>query len=178
MSVEGSTERAGSLAYASLIWEDWLRFWGHVNRANRGIDECWPWDAGAKREGHGEFRISKDPPLKVPAHRLAWIFANGDELTSADVIAHRCDNPPCCNPLHLFKTDHLGNRMDCVRKERQAKGEANGRARLTEDDVRTIRALSTAGHSSVSLGQMYGVHQSTIAAIVTGKTWRHVGVAA
>ncbi len=174
IEVEISPDETPALRFSSLTWGDWLRFWRHVDQC--GPDECWPWTASCKREGHGEFRIDKRAETKkTAAHRLAWLYANHDSsLLPADVVAHSCDNPPCCNPAHLFKTDQAGNRFDCVAKGRQAKGEENGRAVLTEAQVREIRARKLRGESNVALGREYGVNHCTIAAIANRKSWRHV----
>lgn len=169
--------KGSPLLFSSLTWGDWLRFWRHVNQ--RGPADCWPWTASRKSEGHGEFRVDKRGEIKkAAAHRLAWLYANhGESLSSADVVAHTCDNPPCCNPAHLFKTDPAGNRFDCVAKGRHAKGEDHGHAVLTESQVSEIRLRSERGESSGALGNDYGVHRSTIGAIVNRKSWRHVAAA-
>lgn len=87
------------------------------------------------------------------------------------IIRHKCDNPPCINPLHLEVGTHGDNQADKVKRGRQAKGEKNGRARLTEQDVQFI--LQT-HFSERELSDKYHVDRTTIRAIRQGKTWRYL----
>lgn len=171
--LEAAGCRVTRLEAGELDWETQARFWALVQRQRRR-DDCWPWLGYRKRTGHGEFRISRRPSVKAVASRVAWLLANGGALSTADVVAHRCDNPVCVNPLHLFLTDQAGNRLDCVAKERHARGEGNGRARLTTDDVRWARAARAAGIPPGAIARTLGVHRSTVEAIAGRRSWRHV----
>lgn len=84
------------------------RFWSKVNKT----DECWLWTRGRTKQGYGTFSLDGKTHN---AHRLAWLFTYGDpgELQ----VLHRCDNPPCVRPDHLF----LGTVADNM-KDRDAKG--------------------------------------------------------
>lgn len=91
------------------------RFWSKVNKQNG--DECWLWTAGRNRD-YGAFCING---VNRPASRAAWLFAYGEELNSAQLICHHCDEPLCVRPSHLFIGTHQDNMADKVRKGRAAK---------------------------------------------------------
>ena len=93
------------------------RFWAKVDRSD-GPDACWPWTGHRARRGYGQFKMFG---RSVPAHRVAWELTNGPippgDHFGTMCACHRCDNPPCCNPTHLF----LGSMADNV-ADRDAKG--------------------------------------------------------
>jgi hypothetical protein len=145
-----------------------FRFWSHV--AIGSDDECWPWLAYRNWDGYGRFRIGEG---NVLAHRHAF------ELTRSAVpdglrVLHDCDNPCCCNPAHLHLGTIAENNAERNARGREARGERNGRARLTEADVRAIRARLAHGHSHTSVADAFGVHSKTIYQLAYGLTWRHV----
>lgn len=99
------------------------RFDAKVDRS-AGPDACWPWTASTRATGYGQINSgNRGTPIK--AHRLAFAITNG---WWPDVVAHRCDNPPCCNPAHLFAADQQTNLADMRAKGRQASGEQLGNA--------------------------------------------------
>ncbi|HTQ45602.1 MAG TPA: HNH endonuclease signature motif containing protein [Polyangiaceae bacterium] len=114
------------------------RFWAKVKKGKRG--ECWLWQGATGRNGYGRMWTASRPAggVCVDAHRLAWYVAHGSWPTL--YVLHRCDNPPCCNPAHLFAGTQRDNRADCVAKGRSNRGERHGQAVLTKDIVREIRA--------------------------------------
>jgi len=87
------------------------RFWEKVDV--RGPDECWPWTRKHNPKGYGQFRKDK----MVQAHRMAWELTNGPIPDGLDVL-HTCDNPPCCNPHHLFLGTNDDNMRDMNSKGR------------------------------------------------------------
>lgn len=90
------------------------RFWPKVNV--RGPDDCWEWAAYRDPNGYGRFSIG--PMSKVAlAHRVAYQLDKG-EVGDNTVICHRCDNPPCVNPAHLFAGSQTDNMQDCAEKGR------------------------------------------------------------
>lgn len=90
------------------------RFWEKVDR--RSPDECWPWLGRARTSfGYGAFAIGRDRANR--AHRIAWELTNGPVPVGLSAL-HRCDNPPCCNPAHLFLGTQADNIADMVAKGR------------------------------------------------------------
>lgn len=92
---------------------DAVRFWRLVDKSG-GDDACWPWTGSPSTNGYGQFGIKS---RKIPAHRLAYLFHFG-HIDPALLVCHRCDNPPCCNPAHLFLGNHTDNARDMIAKGR------------------------------------------------------------
>jgi len=92
---------------------DEARFWQKVNKSG-GPDACWPWMAGKCFSGYGNFKTNGKT---VGSHRIAWTLANGP-ISPSGCVCHHCDNPPCCNPAHLFLGTHADNALDKAAKGR------------------------------------------------------------
>ena len=146
------------------------RFWAKVDI--RGPDQCWPWRHYTNNRG-GYGVISVDDKHKL-AHRVAWEIANG--CVPADVcVCHRCDNPPCCNPAHLFLGTHADNVADRDAKDRQAWGIDLPQAKLTRGRVLMIRAMwASATYAQQELGAIFGVSRALVSLIVNRKRWKHL----
>ena len=138
---------------------------------------CWLWTSHTS-DGYGRIRIGGG---KVAgAHRYAWICENG-EIPQGKMICHRCDNPACVNPDHLFLGTASDNMADASRKGRMnwkpgevralPQGESHHAAKLTEADVRQIRSSKATGKS---LAPLYGVTEVTISRIRRRLIWRSV----
>lgn len=149
------------------------RFWAKVDK--RGPDECWPWIGSLKSNGYGQFSL--EDGQRVPASRLSLAMHLGRNLERNQHACHRCDNPPCVNPAHLFLGGARANHLDCIAKGRTAKsynrGTSNPKAKLTEDQVRYIRRLAGAG-SYKEIAQQAGVPKSVAYKVITGRAWAHV----
>lgn len=153
------------------------RFWNQVDR--RG--SCWIWVGQTNEKGYGYFSGTPGQPnKKFYAHRVSWSLVHG-EIPKGMHVCHKCDNPRCCNPEHLFLGTPKDNAQDMIRKGRQGdhvaaapKGEAVVTAKLTEVQVREIITLSHSGTSFSYLAKAYNVSPRTISNIVRGKSWRHV----
>lgn len=141
------------------------RFWAKVKIGKS--NECWPYQAGRDKNGYG---VVCDGKRKIGAHRVAFILTKGKPKKGIEVT-HDCDNPPCCNPAHLIGRTKAGNHLDCVAKNRHAKGVVHGRSKLTPQKVRTIRKSKK---SNRVLAKYYGVAYSTIQFIKRKLTWRSV----
>lgn len=131
-------------------------------------EECWPW-TGAKTE-HGYGRINIGGRV-VKAHRVAYRELVGEIPDNSDVC-HTCDNPPCCNPQHLFLGDARLNAQDMVSKGRHKHcvfhGESHPAAKLRTAQVEEIRGSA---EPSRALSQRYGVSMTTIQNIRNGTSW-------
>jgi hypothetical protein len=93
-----------------------IRFWAKVDK--RGPDDCWPWTGARRRRGYGVISVGAGSNRKmVVASRLSWEMANG-AIPPGMMICHKCDNPPCVNPGHLFLGTGADNARDTVRKGR------------------------------------------------------------
>lgn len=160
-------------------------FWNNVKLPERiGTDECWEWQGHCVPNGYGSLRVNgKD----TGTHRFAYTISVGP-IPDGLFVLHTCDNPPCCNPAHLWLGTNQDNMDDMARKDRRKngdggksyfhdhpetrRGERNSRAKLTDDDVRRIRELYTQGMTQVELGQMFGVNQTNIGRAI--RRWKHV----
>jgi DNA-binding transcriptional regulator YiaG len=143
-----------------LRWADEARFWTKVDV--RRPKECWPWRAGLN-DGYGLFYVPGRG--MVHAHRVAHFIATGTWAPAH--VAHTCDYRRCCNPNHLFAASAAENNEDMRRKGRargnRSAGERNPNAKLSDEEVATIRELYAAGGvSQDALATRYGVSQSAI----------------
>lgn len=147
------------------------RFWSHVDKSG-GPDACWPWMLSLDSGGYGH--VGRDGKL-VKAHRVAYELVNGPISDGLDGL-HSCDNPPCCNPSHIFPGTHGDNMRDAHQKGRRDNaGERNANSVLTEAHVREIRAAYERGTvSQQSLADQYGVHQTVVSKIIRRKLWPNV----
>lgn len=131
--------------------------------------DCWFWKGPVNQQGYGYFSVKGK---KYRAHRIA-LAQRLPPPSPKHFACHACDNPSCCNPRHLWWGTNLDNMRDCVAKGRQTRmrGERHGRAKLTDELVREIRASALPQHI---LAKRYGVNQSSICDVKRGKSWRHV----
>lgn len=128
---------------------------------------CWIWTNGTNRAGYG---VIVTGGVRWLAHRLSWKVYNG-EIPDGMIVCHRCDNPSCVNPNHLFLGTTKDNMDDMNKKGRHAKGESVKSAKLTESQIDSIRAMTC---SNIRIAKHFGVSRSCIDLIKNGKTWRHV----
>ena len=138
------------------------RFWSKVSV--RGADECWPWMTALNEHGYGVFNV--DGRIER-AQRVAYYLTYGYWPENG---LHRCDNPPCCNPAHVFDGTKADNMTDMVAKGR----ESRPWAKLTEAEVKDIRTRVRNGETQRTLALAYGLNGSTVSEIVNRKTYKHI----
>lgn len=172
------------------------RFWLCVQKAAG----CWLWTGYKDRDGYGRFKVNSKT---VGAHQFSYQLHRG-AIPNGLHICHHCDNPSCVNSDHLFLGTNQDNIADRTRKGRTASGEhnghytkpentkrgtthynygntnapqkgvGNGRAKLTEDDVRNIRRLANRNLSKRAIAAQFGVTDVLIGKIIRRELWPHV----
>jgi hypothetical protein len=130
--------------------------------------KCWEWTGGKDADGYGVFSFQG---YTKRAHRASYEAHHGP-IPSDMVVCHRCDNASCVNPNHLFLGSHADNMADRGAKGRQARGETQGCAKLTEAQVIEIR--SRRSEPQRELAKIFGVSQGQIYNVRSGKHWGHV----
>jgi hypothetical protein len=145
-----------------------MRFWDKV----RIGDGCWEWTAHAHISGYGIFRVGRK---LEKASRFSWSLANGP-IPRGMLVLHRCDNPSCVRPGHLFLGTHQDNADDKMAKGRHVvvRGEKHHEAKLSSNDVLEIRRRHGLGETQTKLGREFGVTQAMVSEIVLRKSWRHL----
>lgn len=137
-----------------------------------GMEACWPWLGGTNGNGYGVIGAGGDSKITgmLYVHRVAWELEYGP-LPDGMHVCHRCDNRPCCNPLHLFPGTPKINAEDRTAKDRGTYGTRQPGAKLTDEIVARIRASS---NNQYDLAQELGVSQSLISVVRNRKVWRHI----
>jgi hypothetical protein len=171
------------------------KFWAKVNKdgpiVRPELGPCWVWTASVvARSGYGQVSVNRRPML---AHRASFMLTNGG-IPEGLFVCHKCDNPPCVNPDHLFLGTNTDNMRDAAAKGRTASGEThpmcarpeirhwgdrNGsrthpermRRKLTDEQVRAIRVDD---RRQVDIAADYGIRQSLVSRIKLRQAWRHV----
>jgi hypothetical protein len=140
-----------------------------------GPGDCWPWLGMQRENGYGRFQLRSGHT--VAAHRVVYFLATGDWPGELEVC-HRCDNPSCVNPAHLFAGTHAENMADGKAKGRRfgPTSETAPKTKLTAEQVREIRRRFRPGvrGEGKAAASEFGVNRTTIANILRRETWRHV----
>lgn len=147
------------------------RFWRRVQRCEHGEDCalcCWEWNGARSEQGYGRSRYVLLGSQETYVHRVAWAFAHG-ALAGANEVCHSCDNPPCCNPAHLWAGTHQDNHADSVRKGRRS--HASKAKKLTPRKVASIRKLWRDGQKQRHIAERFGVSQPAVSQVISGKSW-------
>lgn len=166
----------------------WDRFDPKVDRSG-GPDACHVWTGGTAKGGYGVVGMwdssTKKQQMKK-SHRLAWEFAFGpipDDL----FVCHRCDNPPCCNPSHLFLGTCKQNLADMRAKGRHSHGEGHSAllrargirginhptAKLKPTDLAEIRQFKRLGLTIREISDWFKIGRSQVYRVINGETWKH-----
>lgn len=154
--------------FASKIDRD-----GPPHPYDRDLGPCHLWTGAVNEHGYGVMRPEgqrSGPALR--AHRVALIIAGRDP---GDLpVLHSCDNPPCVNPEQLHAGTKAENSREMVTRDRHARGERSGTAKLAEGQVVEILRRRAAGEMYRDIAASYGVHRGTVGDICRGKSWRHI----
>ncbi len=151
---------------------DKARFWAKVDI--QSMNECWEWQAYCKKAGYGQFKLYGK---HKGAHRVSWMIVNG-EISDNMFVLHKCDNPSCVNPTHLFLGTPADNMQDMISKARTSyisrnAGEKHPRSKLTRQDVFEIRTLAKT-MNRYEIAKMYDVKYSQISNIINRISWTHI----
>ena len=149
------------------------RFWSKVDKTG----DCWIWKGCIIPNGYGQFWLNG---RMQNAHRVSWELTNGPIPKGLEIL-HKCDNPPCVNPSHLWAGTQTENQQDSIRKGRFVRGVKNGHNKLTPEQVLEIRKTyikntsSRKGHplpfSQRTLAKKFHVSRGTITCILKGRAW-------
>lgn len=143
------------------------RFWEKVDK--RGA--CWLWlGTYTTRGNYASFCAKYQGVTFYRGHRFSWHIHNGP-IPKGKFVLHKCDNPWCTNPEHLWLGDNDDNMADKIEKGRHRPGEQHGMAKITEKDVEFIRSCDL---TAKQLAKRFGLHDGTIYNIRNGKSWRHL----
>ena len=152
-------------------------FWERVNRSGNvvrpDLGPCWEWTGPQDRDGYGRSG-------KVAAHRVSFFLMHGRWPTPMGL--HHCDNPICVKsindergPSHIYEGESKRNSKDAIDRGRVAHGSRGGSSKLDEETVYRIRNRYASGETQTSIAEEFGVSQTMISIIVTGKCWSRVG---
>ena len=162
-----------------LTAEQEARFWGRVNKNGPlpdqasphyvGLDQCWVWTASVTDRGYGRFF---DGSKTVRSHRVSYGLCVGIVPRNQDCL-HRCDNPGCVNPSHLWIGTQADNNIDCIAKDRMpdTRGARASNAQLTEGQVKEIKHSPEMG---IVMAAKFGVSKATISRIRNGVCWSNI----
>ena len=138
-------------------------------------NDCWIWTKYKNTKGYGRIRVGC---LNILAHRVSYMAFIG-KIPEGYQVCHKCDNPSCVNPDHLFAGTNGDNQIDSYLKGRRAnnekKGEENHFAVMTEEDVRLIRFIYKEKlFPQRAIAKLFNCGQSTISHIIRRNTWKHI----
>lgn len=134
------------------------RFWSKATRC--GDDDCWEWQGRRDGQEYGRFDVHAVPQL---AHRIAWELTHGP-IPDGLCVLHHCDNPPCCNPAHLFLGARAVNNADMRQKGRQAQGDGHGSRLHPESRARGDRNGSRTHPARRARGERHSARIKEVAA--------------
>ena len=151
------------------------KFWSRVNK-NGSIPEhcpelgnCWEW-MGAYTSKYGSF--TNGLGNRTRAHKASWLINNGN-IPDGLWVLHKCDNPKCVRPEHLFIGTAKENTEDMNKKARGSYGENRPASKLTWNDVDEIRLKHSNGQAIRSLAREYNVSQRAMQAVVRKENWKY-----
>lgn len=147
-------------------------FWAKVTNLTKS---CWGWSASKDQCGYGTMQYHG---VVQRAHRISWQIHHG-AIPKGMRVLHKCDNPECTKPIHLFLGTQNDNMLDCSAKGRirtgDRRGEKSGVSPFTASDIVRIRQQAKSGVAHSAIARKLEVCRQSIDAIVSRKTWSHVG---
>lgn len=171
---QASQPIAETLLNVNLSEKQLWRFWKKVEKG--APEACWNWNACVNKLGYGSLHLEGKTRL---AHRIAFFITNGP-FDDTLKVCHTCDNPPCCNPAHLWLGTDVENVADRDAKGRlvngrKYKGETHINAKLTDEEASEIRKLYETGNFlQREIAQRFKVSRQTVQRITAGERWRHL----
>ena len=178
-----------TLSIPALTPDQQVRFWSKVNKNGQIMPNmetaCWLWTAYKDRDGYGMLQVCRRPH---GAHRLSYAVSGGVLTEGKPQVLHRCDNPSCVNPSHLFAGSNQDNMTDKTKKgrnnaprgdshgsktmpERFQRGEKHYGSKITDQQVAYIRSST---NTQAELARELGVTQPHISMIRSGKKRRSI----
>lgn len=145
------------------------RFWTKFKKLD---NDCWEWLACKDKDGYGKFHSEGK---EIRAHIYSWELHNGQKRSPGMFVCHKCDNPSCVNPDHLFLGTTQDNTKDMILKNRQAKGERAGNVKLNPEIVLRVRELREK-HGMVyrKIAEITNVSEPSVTAICKRRVWKHI----
>jgi hypothetical protein len=145
------------------------RFWPKIDQSTNR--RCWPWTAATNEHGYGKFSFRiRRMKYDLKAHRLAWAIANLSEISEFECIRHACDNPACCNPMHLIAGTMQQNTNDMISRGRFKPppvlfGQENYNVKISYDEVLAMRSMEGT-HAHVA--RVFNMNPAAVSAIRRG----------
>jgi hypothetical protein len=154
---------------------------GMIDRLLSGLmgdeDKCWNWQGYLASDGYGVLLVNADTPTgytTARAHRLMFEAVKGN-IPPGMMVCHKCDNPACVNPAHLWLGTAADNSRDMVNKGRKKKGVEHHNAKLSVETVLEIRQIHASGTATLpELAKRFALAVSHVHRIVTRKSWGHI----
>lgn len=148
------------------------RFWKYVVKS----DDCWLWTGGTRVGRYGGISLGRRGEGIISTHRFSYQLHKG-KIPKGKIIMHKCDNPLCVKPDHLFMGTQKDNVLDMIAKGRQGKTGAKkgtgSRNHLTMEQANNLREEYKSGVSQVKLADKYGLGQSTVSRIIRQQTFNN-----
>jgi hypothetical protein len=145
------------------------RFWSRVDKTGKG--GCWIWRGYVNKKGYGMFSSYTGSESGGMCHRISWYLING-KIPDNLCVLHKCDNPPCVNPGHLFLGTKTDNNRDAREKLRHQFGQYHHRAKFSHAQVLALRSYHIeTGIGYRRLARKFDVSNSTMRDLLSGKTY-------